>query len=83
MITIANGWIPSAGMLPEMRRVWPTDMEVQDESNVNKIMAGLVKTLTSNEKTSTLGVSEIPTGLYVLYIQGSNKWFIKKVEVVR
>lgn len=43
----------------------------------------LVKTLTSNEKTSTLEVSEIPTGLYVLYIQGSNKRFIKKVEVAR
>jgi hypothetical protein len=43
----------------------------------------LVKTLTSNEKISTFVVSEIPTGLYVLYIQGSNKRFIKKVEVVR
>ena len=50
MITIANGWIPSVGMLPEMRRVWPTDMEVQDESNVNKIKAGLLKRLPATKR---------------------------------
>ncbi len=43
----------------------------------------LVKTLTCNGKTSTLEVSELPAGFYVLHVQGSNKRFIKKVEVIR
>ncbi len=43
----------------------------------------LLKTITSNEKTSTLEVSDVPAGLYVLYIQSNNNRLIKKVEVVR
>ncbi len=53
------------------------------KAELRNMNGALVKTLTSDEKTSTLEVSQIPTGLYVLYIQGSNKRFIKKVEVVR
>jgi len=43
----------------------------------------LLRTITSNEKTSTLEVSDIPAGLYVLYIQSDRNRLIKKVEVVR
>ncbi len=53
------------------------------KAELRNMNGALVKTLTSNERTSTLEVSEIPAGLYVLYIQGNSRRFIKKVEVVR
>ncbi len=53
------------------------------KAELRNMNGALVKTMTSNERTSTLEVSEIPAGLYVLYIQGNSRRFIKKVEVVR
>jgi len=53
------------------------------KAELRSMNGALVKTITSNEKASTLDVSEVPTGLYLLYIQSNGKRVVRKVEVIR
>jgi len=53
------------------------------KAELRSMNGALVKTITSNEKASTLDVSDVPMGLYVLYIQSNGTRVVRKVEVIR
>ncbi len=53
------------------------------KAELRNMNGALIHTVTSSERTSTFDVSGVPAGLYVLYIQSSNKRVVRKVEVVR
>ncbi len=60
-----------------------TPFEGTWKAELRNMNGALLKTVTNHEKTSTLEVSDVPAGLYVLYIQSNNNRVIKKVEVIR
>jgi hypothetical protein len=60
-----------------------TPFEGTWKAELRNMSGALIQTITSSDRSSTIDVSAVPAGLYLLYIQNSSKRMVRKVEVVR